>query len=81
MAGALMGLGRLHSVVSDPTRSDTAAVATSKYLIDLAIGPGGLPALTAPLEPGAACSSCGHHEASPGEQAAALARVREQFAH
>ncbi len=77
--GALLGLHRLHEVVSDPESSDSAAVSASKYLVDLAIGPGGLPGLTEPVTPGATCGSCGHHHIADEERAAAMNSLRDHL--
>ena len=77
--GALLGLRRLHEVVADRQSSDSAAVSASKYLVDSAIGPGGLPGLTEPVTPGATCGACGHHEVAEDERGAALDAVFEHL--
>jgi hypothetical protein len=40
VGAALSGLERLRRIVEDPNSSDSAAVAASRYLIDLAVGVG-----------------------------------------
>ncbi len=77
--GALLGLRRLHQIVGDPDSSDTAAVTASKYLVDLAIGPGGLPGLTEPVTPGATCGTCGHHHIADEDRTAAMDALREHL--
>lgn len=74
-----MGLRRLHEVVGDPSSSDTAAVTASRYLVELAIGPGGLPGLTEPLDPGSTCGACGHHERAEEERGTALNAIFDRL--
>ena len=50
IAGALVGLQRLVDTVADPESPAGAAVSASKYLVDLAIGPGGVGALQQALD-------------------------------
>jgi hypothetical protein len=52
-------------------------VAASRYLVDLAIGSGGL-AATAP-EAGEACGTCGHEPAAPEAKAATVELIRARL--
>jgi hypothetical protein len=78
VGAALSGLERLRRIVEDPDSSDSAAVAASRYLVDLAIGSGGL-AIARP-EPGEACGTCGHEPADPEAKAATVELIRARLA-
>ncbi len=77
--GALLGLRRLHQIVGDSGSSDAAAVTASKFLVGLAIGPGGLPGRVEPVTPGSTCGACGHHHIADGERSAAMDSLRDHL--
>jgi len=77
---AKAGLQRLHDTITDPDSPAGAAVSASKYVVDLAIGPGGLGALVDPPGDGEACQACGHTSPDPAERAEAAERMRARLA-
>jgi hypothetical protein len=77
VGAGLSGLERLQRIVEDPDSSDSAAVAASRYLVDLAVGSGGL-TIAAP-EPGEACGTCGHEPADPEAKAGTVELIRARL--
>jgi DNA repair exonuclease SbcCD ATPase subunit len=75
---ALAGLQRLHDVIVDPDSPPGAAVAASRYVLDLATKGDSL-GVAAPPAPGEACPTCGHTELSEEQKAESMRELHDRL--